>query len=221
MRQKKNYKVGDIFSFEIAPNEYAFGRILLDINECLNKKLIDKTSTIYFGNDDTIFIELYKQTFSKKKVDVNELDILITGLYTSNAALLLNRWQVFDFKKVTYKDIDFPESLSNSGAFNGNFTKGELKFKINISYEEIEKINIYRIEHGAIKIPQIVLYALGRKDEIKLEDDKKEIRNIENYDIRFSKYKDEIYKLLPEEFKNTSYHDLAKKKGFDTKRFYE
>ena len=139
------------------------------------------------------------------------------GLFTSNIDILLNYWKIIGNKPVDYNLIDFPEFLSHKGAFNAFFIKGEVRYPISISYEEVERIKIYSIEFGSSEIPEITLCSLGRFNEINNEINI-DLRRIENYDLRFNKNRNLIYTLLPSDFKN-NYCELSHKMGFDVERF--
>ena len=91
---------------------------------------------------------------------------------------------------------------------------------IEIPYKKVEELHLYRNEFASIEIPQLVLYSLGRANEIKLKKELHYMRDISKQDLRFSPAKEAIYQLLPEEFKK-SYYELSKEKGYDLKRFYK
>lgn len=60
MAREQTFKAGDIFSVEIAPNEYAFGRVLLHVyKQCVEKGYIGINHSLAVGDRKTIFIEFY------------------------------------------------------------------------------------------------------------------------------------------------------------------
>ncbi|MFT6246717.1 MAG: hypothetical protein ACJAXI_003500 [Crocinitomicaceae bacterium] len=211
--KKTKLKVGDIFSMEIAPGEYAFGRILLDVHsQCAKKGFIDGMSNLDFGYNDTILIELYKGTNSENKFLEEYSEILISSLFTIAADIALNYWSVVGYKEVDPTKIDFPEFLLHNGALGGKYIKGEITYTIPTEWAEVANIDIFRSQHASITIPEVVLYALGRTDEVKMPPEKLHRRGAGNSDIRYSEYKERIHALLPEEFKKP-YYEMAKEKG--------
>jgi hypothetical protein len=219
MEKEQSFKAGDIFSVEIAPNEYAFGRVLLDVyKQCVEKGYIGINHSLAVGDRKTIFIEFYREVFNEKRFDVENPEVLIPGIFTLNLCLLDFEWEVVGHKPVDPVKVDFPESLTIDGAFKGKFIKGELDAQVIITAEEIEQIGIYPSLESLMAIPEFILYSLGRQDEIKEE--RRQLRDLKNIDLRFSDYRDKIYALLPSEF-NKPYYELAKEKGFDLARFYE
>lgn len=219
MADEQTYKAGDIFTLEIAPNEFAFGRVLLDVyKQGVEKGLIGINDSLALGERETIFVEFYKETANKKELDTENPEILIPGLFTLNLDLVDYEWEVIGHKPVDPATLDFPESLTLDGAFKGAFVKGELYAEVVISAEEIQQIDIYPHLESLMAIPEIIMYALGRADEI--PEDRRAARDLKNNDLRFSDYRDKIHALLPAEFKKP-YYELAKEKGFDLARFYD
>ena len=219
MAREQKFKAGDIFAVEIAPNEYAFGRVLLDVyKQCVKKGHIGINHSLALGNRKTIFIEFYREVFNEKRFDVENPELLIPGIFTLNLCLLDFEWEVVGHKPVDPVKVDFPESLSIDGAFKGKFIKGELYAEVAITVEEIEQIRIYPSLESLMAIPEYILYSLRRQDEI--NEERRQFRDLKNIDLRFSEYRDKIYALLPLEF-HKPYYELAKERGFDLARFYE
>ena len=161
---KQSYKSGDIFNFEIADNEYGFGRVILDIYpQCLKPGLIDQQSLLLNGNEESIFIELFEKTSTNPELEIDTKKVLVPGLFTSNFEIEDNYWKVIGNEPIDPTKIDFPEFLTHEGASQGKFIKGELSTIIDISYEDVEAIKIYANEFAVFSIPDIVLFALGRK----------------------------------------------------------
>lgn len=219
MAEEINYKAGDIFTIEIADNEFAFGRVVFDAKgQGIDKGLINSGSTLALTEKDTIFIEIFKQTSNEQTFDKSNLDILIPGIFTLNLDLVDFLWKIVDYIEIDPIQVDFPEFLSVDGPFNGKFIKGEIEQQVEISMPEVEEIMIYPSIKSVITIPEYILHALGRENEIR--ENRRPLRDMKVNDLRFSDYREKVYALLPPEFKKP-YYELAKEKGFDLARFYE
>lgn len=216
----QTYKSGDIFNIEISDKDYAFGRVILDIiPQCLNSGLIDDQSLLLNGNDASIFIEIFKQTSSDSDFEVDTSQILVPGLFTSNFDLEDNYWKIIRNEPIDYTKIDFPEFLTHEGALTGKFIKGELSTVIDIPYEEVENLGIFANEFAIFSIPEIVLFALGRFDEMETNPSAHHLVDMSKNDLRFSDMKEKIHAKLPAEFKG-EYYEISKALDFDLKRFF-
>ena len=215
------YKAGDIFAFELVPGEYAFGRLILDLDrQCYKTGKAEKHGVLGVADRDAVFFELFQQTSPDKVFNTNEMDVLIPGMYAGNYSLEDFEWEVVAHVPIDPEKVDFPEFLTIEGAFSGKFIKGELSHVIEIPMEEVERIGIYPSMKALIAIPEYVLYALGRIEEIR--EDRRSIRDMKDEDIRYSEHRKRVYDLLPAEYnQDKSYYELAKEKGFDLQRFYE
>jgi hypothetical protein len=216
----RKYKPGDIFNFEINKKEFGFGRVILDVYpQCVKTGLIDKHSLLLFGNEESIFIELFKQTSSNPLFEIDTNAVLVPGLFPSNFALVDYFWQVVGYEPVDFTKIDFPEFLTHDGATHGKFIKGEISITIEVPYEEVEAINIYANELAVISIPDVVLFGLGRFDEMESDQALSYFVDMSKNDIRFSDVKEKIHAKLPDIFKG-AYYEVSKALGYDLKRFF-
>ena len=220
--QAREWTVGDVFAIEIATGEFAFGRVLLDTyNQAFSRGYIDGSSDIYFHGKHGILIELFKETSHTKSFDINSAEVLISSLFTTDAGIELNQWEIIGNVKVDPTMIDFPEFISHNGAFEGRYTKGEVAHVIEITHEEVARLRAYPRQLATNMIPKFILHALGRMGELDdVPSDKMHIIDMAHNDIRYSEQRDAILSLLPDEFR-TSYYEMAKEKGFDVARFYE
>ncbi len=217
----QKYKAGDIFTFELVPGEYAFGRLILDLyRQCWKPGKAEKHGVLGVPDRDSVFFELFRQTSTSKVFDSNNRDVLIPGIFAPNYDLEDFTWEVIHHIPIEPEKVDFPEFLTVDGASHGQFIKGEISYLVKIPGEEVEAIDIYPSSKALVTIPEFVLCALGRADEV-LEH-RREIRALENNDLRYSVHRKRIYDLLPEEFnQGKTYYELAKAKGYDLKRLYE
>lgn len=219
-KKYNEYKVGDIFSMELVDGEYAFGKILLDIYPLFKRRILDKESPLYFGNEHTIFIEVYKNTSNDAKEVPTNLEVLIPGIITNNIDLLLGKWVILKNEDIDPKELDFPEFVTHRGTDNSNFIKGEIKTTIKMSYEEAEELHIYQKELGCRNLNDVILYQLGRQEEMNVSEENRKSKSLENLDLRFSPHREKIMKMLPEIFKK-KYHLLATEKGYSIERLYK
>lgn len=218
----QKYQSGDVFAFELVPGEYAFGRLILDLyRQCWKTGKADKHGVLGVADRDAIYFELFRQTSATKSFNKRDTTVLIPGMYAANYSLEDGDWEVVDHVPVEPEKVDFPEFLTIDGAFHGTFIKGELSHRIEMPAEEInDVIGIFPNMKALISVPEFVLFALGRADEIR--ESRRNLRDMNKEDIRFSEHRKRIYDLLPSEFNSGKpYYELAREKGFDLKRFFE
>jgi hypothetical protein len=211
-------KAGDIFRFSITSNEFAFGRIMLNITaQCVKTKKIDRDNALW-PFKEYLLVQVYQQTTKGDTPSQN--DILLPGIMISDGCIEEKTWETVDFKEVKPQEVEFPEGLSSEKSFTGAFIKGECKIVFAMEFSEIEKIDIPPIGNSCKILSEVVLFQLGRKDEI---DNplltNKEFRNPASFDLRFSRYREKIFELAGID-PGESYYELSKRLGFDVSRFY-
>ena len=211
-------KAGDIFKFPITSNEFAFGRIMLNISaQCVKTKKIDRDNDLWPFRE-YLLVQVYQQTTKGDTPSKN--DILLPGIMMSGGCIEDKTWDIVDFKEVKPQEVEFPEGLSSEKAIKGALMKGECRIVFDMEFSEIEKINIPPIGNPCKILPEVVLFQLGRKDEInnpRLTN--KEFRNPASFDLRFSPYREKIFELAGID-PGESYYELSKRLGFDVSRFY-
>jgi hypothetical protein len=215
-------KNGDIFRFKILKNEFGFGRVLLNINELIEgKKLIDIDHPFrIFKGSSTILAEFYKETTSG--VLPKNRTILIPSIYTSYGFITLGLWDIVGNEKILPNKVDFPESLVSKSPVITSFTKGEIELPFKLEMTEVDSIGIPLRTFPPTIFDNIMLYHLGRKDEITnpaITD--KEVLNTTKSDLRFSEHRVKIYHQLADYDPKESYYDFSKRMGFDLARFYD
>ncbi|MCW5599987.1 Imm26 family immunity protein [Nitrosomonas sp.] len=217
---KKMPKAGDIFSFQIAPDEFAFGRVMLNLRtQCFDKELIGSANPLnYFKDGKFILADLYRETSSG---DLPEgRSIAISGILTTYSLLMLGIWKIVGFESVNPQEVDFPEGVSVESVTKAALVRGELSLSFNMNIKEVEKIGIYPQTFPPSMLSEILLFNLGRGNEINNKNsENKDFLDMSNLDLRYSKYRERVYELLGEDM-NESYYDKACRYGFDLKRFY-
>ncbi len=212
--KKIKIKAGDIFSIQLAPKMYIFGRVNLNIyDQCVKSKLLQNDSALYSFNK-SVLVEIYSGISANIKYMTS--DILIPGVFVDMRSLENKTWEIIDYQQVNPEKVEFPEALIGFGT-SGLFRKGEIVLPIKLSYDQIRDINVYPTIESSENLHNTCLFYLGRKDLI--NDEWKDYCSLENSDFRFSQHRNNIYKLLKLS-KTISYYDASKKYGFDIRRFY-
>lgn len=202
---KVNYRDGDIFSFPIGNNKFAFGRVVLDMfRQGVEKKVLNKSSHLYMG-EGIILVEVYQEIEDNVEDKPNKLNVKAPGIYIADGFLKGGLWKILDNKPIDYTKIMIPEFLSHSGAFNSVFDMGEIRINVPIPFKKTEEFNLYPTIHPGLSLDEF----LDPKN-----------KRLSKYDVKYSKHKDWIYSHLDID-KNKSYYELSKQKGFDLARFYE
>jgi len=217
---KKIPKAGDIFSFQIAPDEFAFGRVMLNLRtQCLDKKLIGSDNPLNLFEDGNFMLaDLYRETSSGDLPEARS--IAISGILTTYTFLALGIWMIVGLESVNPQEVDFPEGISVESVTKAALVRGELKISFNMDIEEVEKIGIYPKTFPPSMLSEILLFNLGRGNEINNKNsENKDYLGMSNLDLRYSKHRERVYELLGEDM-NESYYDKACRYGFDLKRFY-
>lgn len=211
-------KVGDIFCFQIPNEEYIFGRILFDVTQQGSKpKLLKSNSPLIFFND-SLLVEFYRITSTSDVFDESiTSDLLVNGVFIDPIFIKKGVWKIVGFQNVNPEQVDFPEALT---AFEDHalFRKGEIALPLNLSESRLREINVYPTVFPPVVLFDICLYYLGLYSYINPE--YISTSNLSHSDLRFSNFRDQIYKILGEDSKQ-SYVDASKKYGCDFFRFYK
>lgn len=210
---------GDVFSVPISATEVAFGRVMLNIEtQCIRPRRLQPDCPLALCRG-TVLVEIYRETSAGELPQTRT--ILIPGLITSYGFIEDGLWKQLDHVAVDPREVAFPEALGAESFSTALLFQGEIKSPFDMSMEEVLRIDISPGSIAAITVGEIVLYHLGRKEEIKhpgLED--LEFRNLARYDLRFSPHRDRVYNLAGLD-KEETYYERAKRMGFDLARMYE
>ena len=214
----KKGKAGDIFKIPLTEDEYAFGRLMLDVRaQCIETgKIANDNPLMIFP--DALLIEIYRNT-SAGQLPSN-LEVLIPGLFSSNHCLRDGSWEIIDHKDVDPRELEFPESLSAGETSGAMLVRGETRQPVPMDMNEIMDIGIYPTMHPCRVLQELILFHLGRKDEIEnREPDEVEYYELTNYDLRYYPERNRILTsggIDPDE----KYYELATRLGHDPGRFY-
>jgi hypothetical protein len=230
MAKRIQLKVGDIFSLEVAKNEYIFGRVLFDVTKQYIESPYYKGGKNFFSSENSLdffngclLLETFCGIYSTvDKIDINKKAVVsafVSKDFYKASFYKERNFQVIGYQKVDYKQVSFPEALES---YNNKFyfSCGELYLPINIDGQQYDEIKVHpSFGYGYYEIIVATLDFSGRDDLIEPDD------KLQNYfrwsDLRsLPAVRNEIYKLLNETTKQ-NYYELALKYGYDLKRLYE
>lgn len=216
MAKRIKIKAGDVFSIEIAENNYVFGRVLLEVTSQCKGKVPEDSNLNFFGG--CILIEMYDQFSKENKFDKANAKVLIPGMFTDTFGIKDGIWEIISHIQVMPEKVGFPESLLSFSP-KIYFNKGELLLNTKLTREQYEKIGVYSTKDSSYAVGSICLHYLGKDDLI--EEQFKWPEYLENSDLR---YRPEIRSKIIKQAgydDSKSYYENALERGFDLKRFYE
>jgi hypothetical protein len=212
------FKTGDIFTFRLTDDEYLTGRIVLDIQrQCARPRLIKPGSPLASHNP-SLLVEIYRST--SRAPTASRAEVLIPCIFVGTESLKSGDWSIVGREDIDPTRVEFPENLIGRGVRSA-FVKGEIRAPIELELSDLRRISSYPSVWPSRVLKQICLYKLGRKEEI----DKTRFRNLEvfnpqRYDLRFSEYRSEFYRMIGE-LEDQSYYEMSLRFGRDLKRFYQ
>jgi hypothetical protein len=165
-----------------------------------------------------ILIDVYRDTSAGELPSGRT--VLVSGILTSGRFVERGTWKICGRQQVDPSEVSFPERLAIDTISRSKFTQGEVVLPVKISMEETERIDVIPRSLPAITLGEVVLYQLGRKQEIKnprLSD--VELRSLARYDLRFSQHRSRVFECLDLD-PDQSYYERARALGYDLARFY-
>jgi len=136
-RRNVKFKQGDIFTFKINLTEYAFGRVLLDVDQLKTKNLISKEHGLSLIMGKPVLIKLYAYASKSKAVDIDQLinQPSLPSDYMMDNKLFYGEYEIIGNKPLTINEMDFPisygrhiDGLRNSVFFQWGLINIELPF---------------------------------------------------------------------------------------------
>lgn len=229
MAKKLKFKTGDIFSLEVAKNEFMYGRIVFDVTNQYMKSVYPKNQEEGVENYlDSFngcflvetFLGLHK---SLKDVDFDKKAVqgtFVTKNFYDDDFFSERNFAIETNIPIDPRKVSFPETLSLS---NGNvyFSNGELYLPIPIDqstyYDEIKVMPSFGYGYRGIIVPTL---GISNREDLLEEDDKEKYNYFRYSDLKSSPdIRTEIYAMIGEN-PNISYYELALKHGFDLARLY-
>jgi hypothetical protein len=219
---KNKIQPGDIYSLKIDENFYIFLRVLLSINmQCIEKKLIDKTSRLFVFKDCEL-IEIYKEYSSTPETDIESLkETIAPTIYCSFAGLLSNEdWSLISSKKVDLTEVNPPEFVVSNGPFKASFEKGEVSVPFDFAMDKVRSLDVLPKTYPGNSLKMFYAANAGVKHDFKFIPDQLKWCKAERYSLEISEEKKEIYRQVSLT-QPINYLQLSKQFGKDLSRFYD
>jgi hypothetical protein len=214
----KKFQTGDVFSFELPEGGHLSGRIMLDVNrQCIRPKRVKADSTLGFFNR-ALLVEVYRQNTASPGKE--RAETLIPGVFVDQRALERGRWEIVGHENVDPTKVEFPEALVTEGP-RPQFIWGELALALNITYQDVMRIEVYSAIKPSVLLNEIAAYYLRRAtspNEPELPPGN--IISLASSDLRFSAHRDYVYQSLKRDL-HQSYFEAALQAGYDLRRFYQ
>jgi len=115
-RKNIKYKSGDIFSFKISRDEYAFGRILLDIHSLRKKNVIPPKHDFYSLMGSALLVDVYAHISKNKEVDIEELlqKPRLPSDYMMDNVIFYGEYEIIGHQPLKEEDFHFPISYGHT-----------------------------------------------------------------------------------------------------------
>ncbi len=219
---KNKIQPGDIYSVRIDEGFYIFFRVLLSINtQCIERKLIDKTSRLMLFKDCEL-IEVYEHHASTPETDLSALtEIIQPSIYCSFAGLLSNKdWLNIGSKKVEVAKVNPPEFVVSNGPFKASFEKGEVSIQFDFAMDNTRKLDILPKTFPGNSLNMFYGANAKTKHDFGFTIDKLNWCRAERYSLEISEAREQIYQkaniLAP-----INFLQLSQEHGKVFSRFYE
>lgn len=222
---------GTIFAVPLPDGTYISGRVMLDIEVCLRRRLFpaDSPLTFYRGGH---LIEMYSATTATPVYVPSPISI--PGAFVEKKEIG-KLWPIVGEVPVDPRTVEFPETLIGFQHPQGGaaFECGEMHLPVpmfqqpimfqgqrDLAYfwpSGIEGVRSFGTRHSAFYWHYTWLRAVGRDLEVP-----REIKDatIEGYDLRVSPHRARIYEHLPFRMEQ-SYFEKQALFGLDFERLYE
>jgi hypothetical protein len=209
-------KAGDIFSIPLPDSRYLAGRVVLDVAQALKRGLI-KPGTPLALKSGSILVETYREISEAPSPAVSE--VLLPGVFVSKSLFSPREeghWRIVGHQPIEPTRIEFPEALYGSKR-TVMFTRGEVDLPVPLGLEALDRFETRPGVVPAHALAGTCLYYLGLKHLIRAANP--ESMDLRDTDLRFTDQRDEIYRLMGEDPKQ-SYHELSARHGHDISRLY-
>jgi hypothetical protein len=209
-------KAGDLFAIPLPDARFLTGRVVLDVAQVVKGGLVNPGSTLAFQSG-SILAETYRQISETPSAAVSE--VLIPGIFIDKTLFSSRQeapWRIIGHQPIEPTRVEFPEALYGSKR-GMMFNRGELDLPVPLGHEALDRFNIRPGTLPAKLLADICLYHLGLKALIRSPN--AAATAVQRSDLRFSEQRDEIYRLMGEDPKQ-SYYEMASRHGYDTARLY-
>lgn len=207
-------KPGDIFTQQTATGKFIFGRILLDVDSLIARKIIDPTHSALAFFRESYLVECFDQVSEANTLTTEK--ITVRGVFLSKGAAEKGDWTPIGENPVKPENLDFPEFFAN---VNGHFylMKGELKLRAKMNLTLMEKFKVRGTILGGGAFKYIAAFHAG--DTECIPEFWLEIASLKSSDLRFRSENEQkiAWKLTGIKF-GVPYIDLAKSMKYDPAR---
>jgi len=211
-------KIGDVFTAEVQPEKYIFGRIIFDIKNQYVKTRDSEVPTTHLSTfGKSYIVQTFEGIYDSRQAEYATQTVIDSAIMRSKI-FKNGHWEISGNLPVDVEKVSFPETLArkNNVVY---FECGELSFELPVSASYTDEIKIYPTMISPVSIYAGTLHYQGLDDYI----DKGHIRNkyLEGSDLRYRpEIRTKIYEMIGEDM-NQTYYEMALKHGYDLKRLYK
>lgn len=210
------YRAGDLFALPLPAGDWLTGRVLLDVDTVLDKRIVTSTSPLR-THKGSVLVEVYSAVSDKPSGSVS--GVLVPGQWVMSDALTGRAkptWPIVGHEEVNPEAVDFPEEIIATDP-TMTFAKGEIQQPISVARQEKDRFRVGVLFHNCARFVAICEYFLGRKENLG--------RNPEGFslardDLRFSPIRGEVYKMLKRD-PSRAYAEWAREEGLDPARLWK
>jgi hypothetical protein len=206
-------KVGELIAIPIEGAGFVTGHVLLNIRDGRTASMLPARSRL--REHGSLLLDVYGPMTSDP--DINASESLIRGIWTDDQSVRgRDRWPTIGQRAVVPQHVEFPEYVINVSAV-ASFERGELIYPVRALSGQLEKIQVRQPFVPSPQLWRICANLVGRADV--LGSDAPLFRLDASMDLRYSPYRDDVYRALGADPKR-SYWDWATAEGLDPGRFW-
>jgi len=115
-RRHVTFAPGDFFSFRIGLREYAYGRVLVDIDQLKRRGAISKTHGLAYIMTKPVLVTLYGFVAASRAVQLNRLQdaAILPSDYIMDNVLYYGEYEVFEHAPIRVEELDLPMSYGKT-----------------------------------------------------------------------------------------------------------
>ncbi|PHN06356.1 Imm26 family immunity protein [Flavilitoribacter nigricans] len=216
---KKTFSPGTIFSHALDDsNGFFYGKILLDIKDLLDRKLISSKQQLSFFSD-CLLVAGFDQFNKTEQNSLKSKEYVFKGEFFDREAIEEGTWKKVDVGKVKVEELDFPEYLLNiEGKIH--LVKGEIEIPIPIATAEADALNCRPTILSGLIFSDLIAKYTGKEELI--PEFWRDKTSLMNADLRFhdKAVRKKIFDLAGLDA-NASYPELCKAHKIDCGRLLE
>ena len=188
---KKNAH-GTVFAVPLPDGTFVTGRVMLDINACLKRRLFPADSPLP-GLGQAYLVDMYSAVTRTPESILSAP--LVRGAFLESDEVG-ESWPVVGHKAVDPREVEFPETIIGFMTPEGEcaFECGEMRLPLPFQDRETEKMGEFKARHSAFIWPFTCLRMLGRDNEVPTD---YKTASLQGTDLRQSQYRRTVYEYLP------------------------